>query len=212
MNLPNKITMSRIFLVPIFMVFIVPYPTWVLESGFLQFMRPQLESWNEFILHYGNYIAAVFFIIASSTDGVDGYIARKRKLVTKFGMFLDPIADKLLITAALIALVERYHMTGTGVSGWAAMIIIGREFIVTGLRLVAAGEGVVIAASKLGKLKMIAQTIAISAALLDNYPISLFLPGFPFDRYAMIVAVLITIYSLYDYIVKNIKVIGYSKS
>lgn len=208
MNLPNKITLSRIFLVPIFMLFVIPFPNWVLQSEYLRFMQPQLMELNKFILDYGNYIAAVFFIIASSTDGVDGYIARKRKLVTRLGIFMDPIADKLLVTAALIALVQRYEVTGYGVSGWAAMIIIGREFIVTGLRLVASGEGIVIAASNLGKIKTITQMIAISAALLNNYPLTLF-TSFPFDRYAMFVAVVITIYSAYDYIRKNLKVIGY---
>lgn len=202
MNLPNKLTLSRIFLVPIFMVFILPFPDWVLGSSFLAFMRPQLSAINHFILDYGNYIAAIFFIIASSTDAVDGYIARKRKLVTKFGKFLDPIADKLLVTAALIALVQRQDVTG-----WAAMIIIGRELIVTGLRLVAAGEGIVISASNLGKIKMILQTIAISASLLKNYPLSL-ITDFEFDRYIMFIAVVVTIYSGYDYIVKNSKIIG----
>lgn len=206
MNLPNKITLSRIFLVPVFMIFIIPLPGWMVESSLLAFMRPQLLSLNSFILNYGSYIAAVFFIIAASTDGVDGYIARKTKQVTRFGKFLDPIADKLLVTAALIALVQRYELTGSGVSGWAAMIIISREFIVTGLRLVAAGEGIVIAASKWGKIKMVAQTIAISIALLDNYPLSLF-TDFPLDSYLMFAAVIITIYSGYDYIKKNIKVL-----
>jgi CDP-diacylglycerol---glycerol-3-phosphate 3-phosphatidyltransferase len=208
MNLPNKITFSRILLVPIFMVFIVPLPNWVLHSSLLAFISPEMQSLNDFIYNYGNYIAAVIFIIASSTDGVDGYIARKRKLVTKLGIFMDPIADKLLITAALIALVERNAGTPNGVSGWAALIIISREFIVTGLRLIAAGEGIVIAASNLGKIKTISQIIAVSAALLNNFPISLLLPDLHFDRWAMLIAVFITIYSGYDYVRKNLKVIG----
>lgn len=199
MNLPNKITLSRIFIVPVFMLFIVPFPDWML-GGSSGFMR----SINDFIVSYGSYIAAGVFIIASSTDAVDGYIARKRKLVTRFGKFLDPIADKLLVTSALIALVQN-----NSISGWAAMLIISREFIVTGLRLVAAGEGIVIAASNLGKLKTITQDIAIVATLLNNYPFSLF-TKIPFDDYAMLAAVIITIYSLYDYIKKNIKVIDYN--
>jgi len=198
MNLPNKITLSRIFMVPLFMLFILPFPQWMLEGNILQ---SQLKALNYFILHYGNYIAAVFFIIAASTDGVDGYIARKRKLVTKFGIFLDPIADKLLVTGALIALVQRNE-----VNGWAAMIIIAREFIVTGLRLVAAGEGTVIAASKWGKFKTITQIIAISFSLVKNFPFSL-ITDFPFDRYLMLAAVFITLYSGYDYIKKNLNVI-----
>jgi CDP-diacylglycerol--glycerol-3-phosphate 3-phosphatidyltransferase len=198
MNLPNKITLSRIVMVPLFMVFILPFPQWMLEGGMFSH---QLNALNYFIMHYGNYIAAVFFIIAASTDGVDGYIARKRKLVTKFGIFLDPIADKLLVTGALIALVQRNEVTG-----WAAMIIIAREFIVTGLRLVAAGEGTVIAASKWGKFKTITQIIAISFSLVKNFPFSL-ITDFPFDRYLMLAAVFITLYSGYDYIKKNLNVI-----
>lgn len=206
MNLPNKITVSRIVLVPIFMVFVIPFPDWVTNSQFLSFIHPQMVDLNKFIMEYGNYIAAIFFIIASATDGVDGYIARKRKQVTTFGKFLDPIADKLLTTAALIALVQRNDVTG-----WAAMLIIGRDLAVTGLRLVAAGEGIVISASFIGKLKTTTQMIAISAALLKNYPIRLVLPNFPFDRWAMLAAVLITIYSMYDYFKKNLKLLDVSK-
>ncbi|MCX7843387.1 MAG: CDP-diacylglycerol--glycerol-3-phosphate 3-phosphatidyltransferase [Clostridia bacterium] len=205
MNLANKLTLSRIFLVPVFMVFIIPFPDWMLESYWLTFMHPQIRAVNIFIKEYGSYIAAVFFIIAASTDGVDGYIARKRNQVTRFGKFLDPIADKLLVTAALIALVQE-----GSVSGWAAMIIIGREFIVTGLRLVAAGEDIVIAASSWGKIKTVAQMAAIVLLLLKNYPVSIF-TDFPLADWTMFVAVIITIYSGYDYIAKNIKVIDYTK-
>jgi CDP-diacylglycerol---glycerol-3-phosphate 3-phosphatidyltransferase len=203
MNLANKLTLSRIFLVPIFMLFIMPIPLWMMNSHLLVFIHPELVQINNFIEHFGNRIAAVFFIIAASTDGVDGYIARKRKQVTTFGKFLDPIADKLLVTAALIALVNRNDITG-----WSAMIIIGREFIVTGLRLVAAGEGIVITASVWGKIKTIIQMIAISAALLGNFPLSLF-TDFDFATYAMILAVLATVYSGYDYIKKNLKLLNY---
>ena len=207
MNLPNKITLSRIFLVPVFMLFVIPFPNWVLQSSYLKFIQSDLINLNRFILNYGNYIAAVIFVIAAVTDGVDGFIARKRKEETRFGKFLDPIADKLLITAALIALVQSYDVTGNGVSGWAAMIIIGREFIVTGLRLVAAGEGVVISASNLGKLKTITQMIAIVASLTNNYPLAYWC-DFQFDRFAMFVAVVVTIYSGYDYIRKNIDLLN----
>lgn len=205
MNLPNKLTLSRIFLVPVFMLIIIPIPTWVLNSSILGFMRPQMYYINDFILNYGNYIAALVFIIAASTDGLDGYIARKRHQITRFGKFLDPIADKLLVAAALIALVERGDLTS-----WAATVIIGREFIVTGLRLVAAGEGMVIAASKWGKIKTVTQMVAIIAALIKNYPITFFV-DFPFDRYAMFAAVLATIYSGYEYIVINKDVIDFNK-
>ena len=202
MNLPNKITLTRIFFIPVLMLFVIPIPESIINAGFLQSIHPQLVGVNQFLLTYGGYIAAGIFIIASSTDAVDGYIARKRQLVTNFGKFLDPIADKLLVTAALMALVQ-----SGDVNGWVAMLIIAREFIVTGLRLVAAGEGIVIAASKLGKLKTVMQDIAIVATLLNNFPISLF-TDFQFDDYAMLLAVIITIYSLYDYIKKNLKVIN----
>lgn len=201
MNLPNKITILRILFVPVFMFFVIPLPDWMLTNNLLLFIHPELVSVNYFITHYGNYIAAILFIIASSTDGVDGYIARKRDLVTSFGKFLDPIADKLLTTAALIALVQ-----SGALSGWAAMIIIGRDLIVTGLRLVAAGEGIVISASMVGKVKTIFQMVAISMILLKNWPLSI-VTNFPFDFYAMLAAVIITVYSGYDYVKKNIKLI-----
>lgn len=201
LNLPNKITLTRIFTIPVFMIFAIPIPGWMLDSGLFSFMGPQLQAFNNFILNYGNYIAAAIFIIASSTDAVDGYIARKRKLVTNLGKFLDPIADKLLVTAALIVLVQ-----SNSVSSWAAMFIIAREFIVTGLRLVAAAEGTVIAASNLGKIKTVTQDIAIVATLIKNFPLNQ-LTSFPFDKYLMLLAVIITIYSAYDYLKKNINVL-----
>jgi CDP-diacylglycerol---glycerol-3-phosphate 3-phosphatidyltransferase len=205
MNLPNKITLSRIILVPVFMFFIIPFPEWLVNNSLLSFLHKDIVSLNNFILHFGNYIAAVIFIIAASTDRIDGYLARKNKQITKFGIFLDPIADKLLITAALIALVQRNEITG-----WAAMIIIGREFIVTGLRLIASGEGIVISAGKWGKIKLVAQVIAISASLLKDFPLSL-ITNFRFDKWAMLIAIFITIYSAYDYLSKNMKLINPSK-
>jgi len=201
MNLPNKLTLSRIFLVPVFMLFILPLPDWIVNSSILSFLHSNMVSFNEFIRGPGKYIAAGIFILASITDGVDGYIARKTKQVTKMGMFLDPVADKLLVTAALIVLLQNDKL-----NGWAAMFIIGREFIVTGLRLIAAGEGIVIAASNLGKIKTTTQIIAIVLSLLGNFPLKL-LTDFPFDTVAMFIAVLVTIYSGYDYIAKNVKLL-----
>lgn len=191
MNLANKLTLSRIFLVPVFMIFILPIPDWIKN------LDPRLMSIDQFIMNSGNYIASVIFIIASITDGVDGYVARKRKQITKFGKFLDPIADKLLITAALIALVQRGEA-----AGWAAMVIIGREFMVTGLRLIAAGEGVVIAAGIWGKIKMVSQIIAIVASLVK-------FNLYGFDKWSMFIAVVLTIYSGYEYIAKNVNLIDY---
>ena len=204
MNLPNKLTILRILLIPIFMLIIVPIPQWMVDASILSFINPQFTAVNNFINNYGNYVAALIFIIASSTDALDGYIARKTKQITKFGKFLDPIADKLLVTAALIALVERGDL-----STWVAVIIIGREFMITGLRLVAASEGIVIAASSWGKIKTITQMVAIIAMLFKNYPIR-WLFDFPFDGVIMFLAVVATIYSAYDYIVKNGKVIDHN--
>lgn len=204
MNLPNKLTISRILLVPVFLLIIVPIPEWIINSSLLSFMSSQLEAVNNFIINYGNYIAAFLFFVAASTDGLDGYIARKRKQVTRFGKFLDPIADKLLVAAALIALVERNEL-----SSWVAVIIIGREFMITGLRLVAASDGIVIAASKWGKIKTVTQIVAILAVLMKYYVHMLF--GFPLERYLMFIAIVVTIYSAYDYIVKNAHVIDYSQ-
>jgi CDP-diacylglycerol--glycerol-3-phosphate 3-phosphatidyltransferase len=187
------------------MIFILPIPDWVVNSEYLKFVNSQLVALNDFILNTGKYIAAGIFIIASLTDGVDGYIARKTKQVTRMGKFLDPVADKLLVTAALIVLLQNDRL-----SGWTAMFIIGREFIVTGLRLIAAGEGIVIAASNWGKIKTATTMVAIVLSLLDNYPLSMF-TDFPFDRVTMFIAVIVTIYSGYDYIAKNSKVLDYGK-
>lgn len=205
MNLPNKLTISRICFIPLLMVFTIPIPESIINAGILQFMQPQMLAFNQFISAFGGYIAAAVFIIASSTDALDGYLARKNNLVTNFGKFLDPIADKLIVAAALMALVQ-----SGDVNAWAAIIIIAREFIISGFRLVAVGEGVVIAASKLGKLKTITQDVAIVATLLRNFPLSLF-TDFPFDDYFMLLAVILTIISLYDYLKKNSRVINTNK-
>jgi len=201
MNLPNKITISRIMLVPLLMVFLIPIPDATVNFPLLAFLKDEMEAINKFINGTGTYIAAIIFIIAASTDGVDGYIARKHKLITALGKFLDPIADKLLITAALIALVQRDVITG-----WAAMIIISRELIITGMRSIAAAEGQVIAANKSGKIKMVCQTVAVSVCLLNNFPFSLF-TDIRIDTYLMFIAVVVTIYSGIDFLVKNSKIL-----
>lgn len=139
MNLPNILTLSRIFLVPFFL---------------LALMRKDPFG-------FGALIGAAIFIIAAITDGVDGYLARKNKEITRLGKFLDPLADKLLISTALVALVELGHLTT-----WVAMLIIGREMAVTGLRAIAAAEGTVIAAGPWGKVKTVVQIIFIVTAIL----------------------------------------------
>ncbi|WP_408011036.1 CDP-diacylglycerol--glycerol-3-phosphate 3-phosphatidyltransferase [Pseudalkalibacillus sp. A8] len=184
MNLPNKITISRVILIPIFMVFLlVPF-----EWGSLKILNGDIP------IHH--FIAALIFIIASCTDWIDGYYARKLNLVTNLGKFLDPLADKLLITAALIGLVELQLAPA-----WMVILILSREFAVTGLRLIAAGDGDVIAASKLGKLKTSIQIIAISVLLLHNVPFTIV--SFPFADIALWAATIITVYSGWDYFMKN---------
>lgn len=202
LNVPNTITLIRICMIPLFMVMILPLPTaWESLGGFGVFV----SSFNDFVNAYGTYVAAAIFIVASLTDAVDGYIARSTKQVTNMGKFLDPIADKMLVTAALLVLVQLGR-----ISSWAAVIIIGREFIVTGFRLIAASDGLVIAASIWGKIKTITQMIAIIFALLDNFPISA-IPGleaFPLYDIVLLLALVATIYSGVDYVVKNIHVLN----
>ncbi|MEC5422623.1 CDP-diacylglycerol--glycerol-3-phosphate 3-phosphatidyltransferase [Virgibacillus sp. C22-A2] len=192
MNIPNKITLSRIFLIPIFIILLsVPF-NW--------------GEWNigETSLPVSHFAAALLFIIAAATDWVDGYYARKYDLVTNLGKFLDPLADKLLVSAALILLVEM------GIApAWIVIVIISRELAVTGLRLVAAGEGIVLAAGSMGKLKTATQMIAISVLLLHNFPFSFI--GFPFGMIMLYAALIFTIISGYDYFVKNWHVMRDSK-
>ncbi|EWG10440.1 MULTISPECIES: CDP-diacylglycerol--glycerol-3-phosphate 3-phosphatidyltransferase [Bacillaceae] len=184
MNLPNKITVSRILLIPIFLlVMLVP-----LSWGNVELLGAEMP-----VTHL---IGALIFIIASVTDWVDGYFARKYNLVTNLGKFLDPLADKLLVSAALIVLVDLNLAPS-----WIVIIIISREFAVTGLRLVLAGEGEVVAANQLGKIKTWAQIVAISALLLHN--IIFEMVSIRFDLIALWVAMFFTIWSGWDYFAKN---------
>ena len=192
MNIPNKITISRIILIPLFMIFLL-----------LPFNFGNLVIF-EYELPIAHLIGAILFIIAAATDWLDGYYARKYNLVTNFGKFLDPLADKLLLTAALIALVELQFL-----AAWIAIVIISREFAVTGIRLVAAADGQVIAASKLGKWKTVFQIIAVSALMLHNIPFQII--GFPFATIMVWIATILTIVSGWDYFVKNKHIVLKSK-
>ncbi|GGA39151.1 CDP-diacylglycerol--glycerol-3-phosphate 3-phosphatidyltransferase [Paenibacillus physcomitrellae] len=193
MNLPNKITLSRIFLIPLMLVFLL-----IDEKNFSSL------DWGNYSLPLNQLIAALLFILAASTDGIDGYLARKNNMVTNLGKLLDPLADKLLVAAVLVSL------TAMGkCSAWISVIIISREFAVTGLREVALLEGSVIAASKWGKAKTITQIIAISALLLNNFPFEWI--NIPFDDIAIWLAAIITIYSGIDYFVKNKSILSFSK-
>lgn len=147
MNLPNSITLSRIFCVPILL--------WILSPYF-----PHI-GW-----HGGQeVVASLFFILVSISDGVDGYLARSRGQITTMGMLLDPLADKLLITAAYITLVQYEPSV---VKPWIVVIVIGREFLVNGLRSIASTEGFTIQASDLGKLKTVMQIISVVAVILAH--------------------------------------------
>jgi CDP-diacylglycerol--glycerol-3-phosphate 3-phosphatidyltransferase len=183
-NLANRITLARIFLVPIIMFFLLAR---------IDFEPIEFEN---FSITYNQIVAALIFIIAASTDGLDGYIARKNKLVTNLGKLLDPLADKLLVAAVLISLVEMDKL-----DAWIAIVIISREFAVTGLRQVALLEGKVLAASRWGKWKTGVQITMIIALLLNNFPFALV--SIPFDIVMTWVAAVITVYSGIDYFVKN---------
>jgi len=171
MNLPNKLTVLRVMMIPFFVVF----------------MLTDLGG------AYGKYIALVIFAAASLTDLLDGKIARKYNLVTNFGKFMDPLADKLLVCSAMICLVELERL-----AAWIVIVIIAREFIISGFRLVASDNGVVIAASYWGKFKTTFQMIMIILLILNL--------GGAFRTIEAIVtwiALILTVVSLMDYLVKN---------
>ena len=175
MNLPNKLTTFRVILIPFFVFFL---------------LAPYFEG-------YGNYIALVIFIVASLTDFLDGKIARKYNLVTNFGKFMDPLADKLLVCSALIALVDLNK-----IAAWIVIIIIAREFIISGFRLVASDNGVVIAASYWGKFKTTFQMLMIIYLVVDLQ----FAYANVVGMVLVYVALALTVISLVDYIAKNYKV------
>ena len=173
MNIANQLTILRIVLVPVFMYFLL--------AGNMN-------------------LAAAIFIIASLTDFLDGFLARKMNLITNLGKFMDPLADKVLVMAAFICLVE----IGS-VSSWAVVIILGREFIVSIFRAVAAAEGIVIAASWWGKLKTNSQMLAIVLLLFNNTPLEV-MDG-QLAQIVLWIAVALTVISGVDYIIKNKQVL-----
>lgn len=170
MNLPNKLTLFRVILIPFFVVFML-----VNITG-------NADKW----------IALIIFIIASLTDLLDGKIARKYNLITDFGKFMDPLADKLLVCSALICLVSL-----SKIPAWIVIIIIAREFIISGFRLIAADNGRVIAASYWGKFKTTFQMIMVILMIADISQL------FILTQIIMYVALILTVVSLVDYLVKN---------
>ncbi len=174
MNVPNTLTVLRVIMILFFVLFMIGD-----------------------ITNADNYIALAIFIAASLTDTLDGYLARKNNQVTNFGKFMDPLADKLLVCAALICLMDLEKLPS-----WIVIIIISREFIISGFRLIAADNGIVIAASWWGKAKTISQMIMIILLIADF--------GGIFDTINQIfiyLALVLTIVSLVDYIAKNRQVL-----
>ncbi|MED4202549.1 CDP-diacylglycerol--glycerol-3-phosphate 3-phosphatidyltransferase [Neobacillus mesonae] len=194
MNIPNRITVSRILLIPIFLIIMLGPFDW----GEIHLLGADIP-----VTHF---IGALIFIIASTTDWVDGHYARKYNLVTNMGKFLDPLADKLLVSSALIVLVELQDLYAPS---WIVILIISREFAVTGLRLLLAGEGEVVAANMLGKIKTWTQIIAISVILLHNIIFAMI--PFRFDILSLWVALFFTVWSGWDYFAKNLHVFKNSK-
>jgi len=171
MNLPNKITLFRVCMIPIFLVFL-------LVPG----------------ISYGQWIAAGIFIIAALSDFLDGYIARKRNLVTNFGKFMDPLADKLLVCSALICFVEMRL-----IASWIVIIIIAREFIISGFRLIASDNGIVLAASWLAKIKTSVQMVMSVMLIINlNNPVINIL-----EQVAIYLSLILTVVSLVEYMIKN---------
>ncbi len=175
MNLPNKLTLLRIIMIPLFVILLL------LEGGQNQYLR---------------IAALIVFCLASFTDFLDGQIARKQNLVTDFGKFMDPLADKLLVCSALICLIELNQLPA-----WYVIVIIAREFIISGFRLVAADKGIVIAASWWGKFKTTFQMLTVILLILDIPALRLI------TTIIAGIALVLTIVSLVDYMIKNIRVI-----
>lgn len=175
MNLPNKLTIIRVCLIPFFVAALL------------------FDHGNNYTMRI---VANVLFIVASLTDLFDGKIARKYNLVTNFGKFMDPLADKLLVCSALICLIELGQLPA-----WVVIIIISREFIISGFRLVAADNGVVIAASYWGKFKTTFQMAAVILMIFNIPALTLV------TNIVVVIAVALTIVSLVDYVAKNIKIL-----
>lgn len=184
MNLPNQLTVLRILMIPIFMIVTLVPLNW----GSLDMMGVNLEVTQ--------LVAAIIFAVASITDWLDGKIARKHNLVTNFGKFADPLADKMLVMTAFIVLVEQGKA-----AAWIVAIIVCRELAVTGLRLLLVEDGEVMAAAWPGKIKTATQMVAIILLLINNVPFAAM--NFPLDQIMLYTCLIFTIYSGVDYFAKN---------
>lgn len=197
MNLPNKLSLLRIILIPFTLLFMLPISIYGFEPS----------GWNAFINNHGLIVAAILFIVASLTDLLDGKIARKYNLVTDLGKFLDSLADKMLIIGVLLAFVELGR-----VSAWFVMIICLREFMVTGIRMVASSHGVVMAAKMIGKIKTTIQMIAIIYLMFEPLlntlaglaNLSIAGPISVVGDILFLASVVMTVISGLDYLIKNI--------
>jgi CDP-diacylglycerol--glycerol-3-phosphate 3-phosphatidyltransferase len=179
-NIPNTLSLLRVFLAPLVLVFLTfkfTYPVYRVEEIGIS-------------VTFGDILAGSVFILAALTDTADGYIARKKGMVTNLGKFIDPVADKVLVMAALIALVELHR-----IPAWIVVVILSRDLVVTGVRMVAAAEGIVIAASGAGKMKTVFQIVAISM-IIFNVPLGI---------HVMWVAMFLTVWSGMDYLIKGKK-------
>ena len=203
MNLPNKLSLTRIILIPVILLFMLPISIPGIDAS----------GWNAFISEYGMIIAAVLFVIASVTDLIDGKIARKYNLITNLGKFLDSLADKMLVISVLIALVDLNRIS----SVWVCIVVL-REFAVTGIRMLASAQGVVMAAKMIGKIKTVFQMIAITYLMFETLLIRIL--EFLFKGWGhtsivdtvqcvgnvlFLISIAMTIISGMDYLLKNLK-------
>ncbi|MDR3316450.1 MAG: CDP-diacylglycerol--glycerol-3-phosphate 3-phosphatidyltransferase [Coriobacteriales bacterium] len=196
----NIVTVARIIFIPVFVfLLLAPWPDWAPDPRLAQLLKP--------------WVAAAVFALLALTDGLDGYLARSRNEVSTFGKFLDPLADKILVTAALLALIELDKLPT-----WIALIILAREFLISGLRMVAAAEGKVIDASNLGKVKTVFQIIAVLAFILKDDVARTVLGVHSYDLYVfanalawlfMLIALILTLLSLIDYFRKSAVIFGF---
>lgn len=190
MNLPNKLTILRILLIPFFVI--VAYIPYLNENTVFASVT------------YAELIIVIIFIVAAITDYFDGLLARKLNQVTTFGKFIDPLADKLLVLAAFVLLVKMGRL-----DAWIVIVILSREFMVTSIRILAAAEGVIFAAKKSGKYKALFQFIMIPLLFLNNYPFSEL--SIPMDQIFVYLALGMTIISGIDYFNANKEIVLRSK-